>query len=283
MFTLKAQNKVGQTIELTHNDAYTITSISGLDPPDATINTTRNAYADGSMYNSSYVGNRQITITLVINSPAETNRINLYKYFKTKREIRIYYKNDTRDVYIDGYIQAMQISLFDKKQVAQITIMCPKYEFNAVNEDMVAFSNVESLFEFPFAIEESGMEFSKIVIGEEKNVFNDGELETGIIVEIYANGAVKNPTIYNADTNEYFILETTINRGDVLLINTKTNEKCVMLTAANGEKKSLVGTLKEGSTWFKLSQGDNIFIATAAGNPQNMNAICIKQDQYEGV
>lgn len=283
MFTLKAQNKAGQTIELTHNDAYTITSISGLDPPDATINTTRNAYADGSVYNSSYVGNRQLTITLVINSPAETNRINLYKYFKTKREIRLFYKNDTRDVYIDGYIQSMQISIFDKKQVAQITIMCPKYEFNAVDEDMVAFSTIESLFEFPFAIEESGMEFSKIVIGEEKNVFNDGELETGITIEIYANGAVKNPTIYNVDTNEYFIIETTINRGDALLINTKINEKCVMLTAANGEKKSLIGTLKEGSTWFKLSQGDNIFIATAAGNPQNMNAICIKQDQYEGV
>lgn len=283
MFTLKAQNKAGQTIELTHNDAYTITSISGLDPPDATINTTRNAYADGSAYNSSYVGNRQLTITLVINSPAETNRINLYKYFKTKREIRLFYKNDTRDVYIDGYIQSMQISIFDKKQVAQITIMCPKYEFNAVDEDMVAFSTIESLFEFPFAIEESGMEFSKIVIGEEKNVFNDGELETGITIEIYANGAVKNPTIYNVDTNEYFIIETTINRGDALLINTKINEKCVMLTAANGEKKSLIGTLKEGSTWFKLSQGDNIFIATAAGNPQNMNAICIKQDQYEGV
>lgn len=283
MFTLKAQNKAGQTIELTHNDAYTITSISGLDPPDATINTTINAYADGSVYNSSYVGNRQLTITLVINSPAETNRINLYKYFKTKREIRLFYKNDTRDVYIDGYIQSMQISIFDKKQVAQITIMCPKYEFNAVDEDMVAFSTIESLFEFPFAIEESGMEFSKIVIGEEKNVFNDGELETGITIEIYANGAVKNPTIYNVDTNEYFIIETTINRGDALLINTKINEKCVMLTAANGEKKSLIGTLKEGSTWFKLSQGDNIFIATAAGNPQNMNAICIKQDQYEGV
>lgn len=283
MFTLKAQNKAGQTIELTHNDAYTITSISGLDPPDATINTTRNTYVDGSVYNSSYVGNRQLTITLVINSPAETNRINLYKYFKTKREIRLFYKNDTRDVYIDGYIQSMQISIFDKKQVAQITIMCPKYEFNAVDEDMVAFSTIESLFEFPFAIEESGMEFSKIVIGEEKNVFNDGELETGITIEIYANGAVKNPTIYNVDTNEYFIIETTINRGDALLINTKINEKCVMLTAANGEKKSLIGTLKEGSTWFKLSQGDNIFIATAAGNPQNMNAICIKQDQYEGV
>lgn len=283
MFTLKAQNKAGQTIELTHNDAYTITSISGLDPPDATINTTIIAYADGSVYNSSYVGNRQLTITLVINSPAETNRINLYKYFKTKREIRLFYKNDTRDVYIDGYIQSMQISIFDKKQVAQITIMCPKYEFNAVDEDMVAFSTIESLFEFPFAIEESGMEFSKIVIGEEKNVFNDGELETGITIEIYANGAVKNPTIYNVDTNEYFIIETTINRGDALLINTKINEKCVMLTAANGEKKSLIGTLKEGSTWFKLSQGDNIFIATAAGNPQNMNAICIKQDQYEGV
>lgn len=40
MFTLIAENKYGQQLELTHNDAYVITNIDGLDPPDAVINTT---------------------------------------------------------------------------------------------------------------------------------------------------------------------------------------------------------------------------------------------------
>ena len=77
MFTLKAENIYGQKIELTHNDAYVIENVIGLDPPDGVINTTRNASADGSIFNSSYVDNRTITITLAINAPAEENRIEL--------------------------------------------------------------------------------------------------------------------------------------------------------------------------------------------------------------
>ena len=53
MFTLIAENKYGQQLELTHNSAYEVIEIDGLDPPDAIINTTRNANADGSVFNSS--------------------------------------------------------------------------------------------------------------------------------------------------------------------------------------------------------------------------------------
>ena len=64
MYTLIAQNKYEEQLELTHNEAYVITSIDGIDPPDAVINTTRNANADGSVYNSAYVDNRTITIRI---------------------------------------------------------------------------------------------------------------------------------------------------------------------------------------------------------------------------
>lgn len=156
MYTLIAENKYGQQMELTHNEAYVIESIEGLDPPDAVINTTRNANADGSVFNSSYVDNRQIIITLAINGPAEANRINLYKYFKNKYPVTLYYKNDTRDVSINGYVQSMQIEFFKKKQIAQITVFCPNPFFNSTSSEMVDFSSIQDLFEFPFSIEESG-------------------------------------------------------------------------------------------------------------------------------
>ena len=156
MYTLIAENKYGQQMELTRNEAYVIESIEGLDPPDAVINTTRNANADGSVFNSSYVDNRTIIITLAINGPAETNRINLYKYFKNKYPVTLYYKNDTRDVSINGYVQSMQIEFFKKKQIAQITVFCPNPFFNSTSSEMVDFSSVQDLFEFPFSIEESG-------------------------------------------------------------------------------------------------------------------------------
>lgn len=155
MYTLIAENKYGEQLELTHNPAYVIKSIEGIDPPEAVINTTKNANADGSVYNSSYVDNRTIIITLAINGPAEANRIKLYKYFKTKYPVTLYYKNDTRNVFINGYVKNMPIEFFNKKQIAQITIFCPEPFFNASSSDMVDFSSVQDLFEFPFSIEES--------------------------------------------------------------------------------------------------------------------------------
>lgn len=281
MYTLIAQNKYGEQLELTHNEAYVIESIEGLDPPDAVINTTRNANADGSVFNSSYVDNRQIIITLAINGPAEANRINLYKFFKAKYPVRLYYKNATRDVYIDGYVKSIPIEFFNKKQIAQITILCPSPFFNGTNDEIVDFSNVESLFEFPFSIEEP-IEFGEILVQNELNIINNGDVETGFIINIKARGSFTNPTIYSVDTNEYIKLNISLNTGDEIYINTKKKQKTIQLTS-NGETSNIIGNLASGSTWFVLTPGDNIFGVTADTTPENMDVYCVLTDQFEGV
>ena len=418
MYTLIAQNKYGQQMELTHNDAYVIESIEGLDPPDAVINTTRNANADGSIYNSSYVDNRQITITLAINGPAEANRIQLYKYFKNKYPVRLYYQNGTRDVYIDGYCKTIQIEFFKKKQIAQITILCPNPFFKSVENQLIDFSSVTAEFEFPFSVEESGnllpntmtsqsiggiyftvnddgtieasgtstdytwsayvnedgislpagsyelsgcptggssttyrlqaftgdpssptltvndygsgesftltadsivkvrmlvkgtiddtfkpmirtaniesdtymeygdppglIEFGTIIIEQEKDLLNIGDVETGVEFYLKARGPVTNPTIYNSETNEYFKLTLSMVKGDVVYINTQVKQKIVQLTR-NGVTTNIIGQLTSGSTWFVVNPGDNLFIVTAEDNPANLDAYCIVTDQFEGV
>lgn len=155
MYTLYAQNKYGEELELTHNSAYSITDIDGIDPAEAVINTTKNAGADGSVFNSAYVNDRQITITLCVNAPTEINRIALYQFFKPKFPVTLYYKNATRDVYITGYVQSMQIGFFDKKQTVQIVVNCPQPFFNGFEYAIQEFSSIDSLFEFPFSIEVS--------------------------------------------------------------------------------------------------------------------------------
>lgn len=413
MYTLIAQNKYGDQLELTHNEAYVITNIVGIDPPDAVINTTRNANADGSVFNSAYVDNRQITITLAINKPAEANRIQLYQYFKTKYPIRLYYQNSTRNVYVDGFTQNISINFFNKKEIAQITILCPNTFFNGVNDSITEFSTVESLFEFPFSIEESAnllkvtassttvngitftvnddgtvtadgtatdnaylvlgsvklskdityalngcpegggnstyrlywqgvtgnydegegttyrpdsngnvnirivvyegatvedlvfkpmvrvsnmeddtymeygdppgaIEFSRILINEETNVINGGDIDTGAIIEIQAVGQVVNPGIYNVETNEYFIINTTMNQGDVITINTRKKEKSVTLLRA-GVITTLIGSVKFGSSWLQLAPGDNTFIVNADTFPENMLVTFTVVNQFEGV
>lgn len=282
MFTLIAENQFEQQLELTHNPAYTIIEIDGIDPPDATINTTHNAGADGSEFNSAYVNNRQITITLVVNAPAEANRINLYKYFKSKFPVTLYYTNASREVYINGYVQNIDVGYFDKKQTIQIVIFCPKPYFNGVNENAQEFISINGLFEFPFDIEAAGVEFSEMLIGQEQNIVNNGDVTTGVIITIQATGAVTTPKIYNVDTGESLIIDTTLQTGDVVTINTKQGEKAITLLR-NGVTSNLIGSLAEGSTWFTLIPGDNVFTLAADSLAENMLVTFTVTDQYEGV
>lgn len=284
MYTLIVQNKYGQQMELTHNEAYVIESIEGLDPPEAVINTTRNANADGSVYNSSYVDNRQIIITLAINGPAESNRIQLYKYFKNKYPVRLYYRNETRDVYIDGYCKNMQIEFFNKKQIAQITVLCPEPFFNGANNTIIDFSSITSGFEFPFSVEDppGEIEFSTINIEQEKDLINMGDVETGFDIYLKANGPVTNPTIYNSETNEYIKLNISMAEGDTIFINTRNKQKTIQLTS-NGVTTNIIGNLVNGSTWFTLTPGDNLFVITAETTPENLDAYTVLTDQFEGV
>lgn len=281
MYTLKVRNQYGEVLELTHNEGYVITDITGIDPPDAVINTTRNAGADGSMFNGAYVDNRQIVITMAINSPAEENRITLYKYFKMKNAIRLFYKNSTRDVYIDGYVQHINIQYFDKKQIVQITVFCPNPFFNDVSDNMVEFNAIDSLFEFPFEIV-TPIPFSEITTGEEINVRNLGDVASGMEIKIIVAGTVTNPVMYNVVTNQYFKIMKSFATGDVIVVNTNKKYKKVQLTS-EGTTTSIVGNIASGSTWLQIDPGDNIFQITADSNPENIIAFCNTVTQYEGV
>ena len=282
MYTLIAQNKYGEELELTHNQKYTIYNIDGLYPPEGVINTANTAGMDGSVYNSSYLDDRPITITLAINAPAEENRLNLYRYFKTKYPVRLYYRNGARDVYIDGYVEKFTVEYFDKKQIAQIGVKCPMSLFRSTTETLTDFSSLENMFAFPFAIEESGIPFSELILGQQKSIINGGDVETGIVIRLHAIGIVLNPKIYNVDTGEYMILNLRMQPGDEITINTRKKEKSIRLIS-DGVESNVVGTLSAGSTWFNLVPGDNVFTYEADEFSENLQCEFIICNQFEGV
>ncbi len=282
MYTLIAENKYGQQLELTHNKAYCITDIDGINPPEAVINTTRNAGEDGSVFNSSYMNNRTIIITMVINAPAEQNRIILYRYFKSKFPVRLYYKNSERDVYIDGYTQNIQVDYFKKKQMAQITIFCPTPHFNEKTSEIQELSSVQSLFEFPFAIARAGVEFSQIKPNEEKSIMNNGDIETGAQITIRAIDTLIDPKIINIDTGESMTLDIVLIKGDEVKIDTRKGKKGIWLTRG-GDTTNIIGKLAKGSSWFVLAPGDNVFTVDAYSMPENMVVSFAVISQFEGV
>lgn len=282
MYQLKVENKYGEILELSQNPNYVIKSIDGIDPPDAIINTTRNANADGSVFNSAYVDNRTITITLAINQPTEENRISLYKYFKSKYPVTIYYKNDSRNVLINGYIQNIPIGYFEKKEVFQVTIFCPEPYFEGVEQETSHFDSAIALFEFPFSIS-TPIPFSQYTSDRENVIMNNGDIETGALFVLHATGGpVVNPGIVNMQTNETFNFNITLEAGDEIRLNTVVKQKSVILVKKNGTIQNLIANSINAS-WFQLRPNENYFSVTATSGIANLDATIYLKDKFMGV
>lgn len=286
MYTAKIQNALGETLTLTGREAaYQITSIRGLNPPGATVNISSIAGMDGGVFNSSKLETRNIVITLRINGDVEQNRLNLYRFFKTKENCTFFFKNGSRDVSIDGYIDTFEVDLFQRGQTAQISIVCPQPYFHALDEIMQNSSNVTPLFTFPFTINAgspvviSSLDDSALVI-----ISNNSETGTGINVEVDFRAACNSFELKNTTSGEGMKFAYSFENGDTLLINTNSGHKSVRLIRG-GVVSPLLSALQIGSAFFQLLPGDNIFeyLIDGAENPSAVNIIFRYRIAYRGV
>lgn len=258
MFSLTVKNKYGKEMTLTQNPSYCVYDIDGLSPPDATINTTKTVVTDGSLFNSAYLNNRQIIITTTIESPAEDGRAKLYDFFQSKMPVTLFFENEIYNAKIDGFVQNISIGFFQKKQTAQITVVCLDPYFHDIKTEHVILKNVDDMFEFPFDIADDGVEFSEIS-AETKAVINKSQVEVGAIFNIFANQNTENPMIALQESNEFIGLSINMEMGQHLSICTIPKKKKAVLIGANGEESNVIGSLMEGSAWLKLRPGMNTF------------------------
>lgn len=284
MYSLIVRNKYGDSMELTHNDKFTISNISGFDPPDAEIHTVRYAGEDGSVYNSSVMNSRTITITIAINNPAELNRLELYRYFKSRYPVRLYYQTETRNVYIDGYVQNFQVAYFNKKQTAQITVYCPRpylIEDDLSGDNLIDMSN--PLFEFPFSTEiDEPIPFSEPSDLLIQSVINRGDLETGCTITIHAMDTVVNPRFVNQVNGQGIYLNITLAEGDDLTICTIVGQKSIK-RIRNAVATNMISAFAYGSEWMIMAAGENDIIVTADSGGANMLLSFDIPALYEGV
>lgn len=283
MFNLIVETQNGERLDFSQvSDKYDILSIDGLTSPDTNINTSSLYYADGCLVNSMRAEKRNIVINMNIKPPIELNRLKLYKFFACKAKITLYWTNDSRDVYIKGIIEKFETNLFDKVQQPQISIICPQPYFISTTEDVIGFTDSESLFEFPFSIPDMG-----IIMGEGKGRISQlvdvGEANTGIIVKITAvEGAVTNPSITNRTTGDTFTINYTMSANQQIVINSNAGEKSIYLYTESS-KKNFLSKRKYGTKWITCVPGNNDFYYTAESGSANMQVEFIINKKYQGV
>jgi predicted phage tail component-like protein len=272
MFSLKVENAKGAILELTNDETnFQVTNVEGLNPPNATINTSDFANGDGSAFNSSKIPNREIVITVYINGDVQTNRLTLYQYFRNKNWCKIYYTDDKRDVYIEGYVQAFEAPIFTQKQVAQISILCPDPYFKDIETIVQSISKALKKFTFPFSINiGEPIAFSEIELEKITNVINESESETGLIVNVTFMGRVDKLEIRNIDNGQNFIIDYNFMANDKLIINCNRGSKSVILTR-DALAYNLIPYVRSGSTFFQLGIGDNNFSFLADDGTSDMS------------
>lgn len=272
MFSLKVENAKGAILELTNDETnFQVTNVEGLTPPNATINTSDFANGDGSAFNSSKIPNREIVITVYINGDVQTNRLTLYQYFRNKNWCKIYYTDDQRDVYIEGYVQAFEAPIFTQKQVAQISILCPDPYFKDIETIVKSISKALKKFTFPFSINiGEPIAFSEIELEKITNVINESESETGLIVKVTFMGRVDKLEIRNIDNGQNFIIDYNFMANDKLVINCNRGSKSVILTR-DAVEYNLIPYVRSGSTFFQLGIGDNNFSFLADDGTSDMS------------
>lgn len=282
MYTLKAENNRGNVINLTGNSNYTVYKITGLNPPQANISSSANSTSDGMSINNVRVESRNIVIYMTIEGNVESNRLNLYRHFPLKKNVKLYFSNDSRNVSIEGVVEVIECDIFSNKQVAQISIICPKPYFKDVDELISNFSDITSNFTFPFSIAEAGIEFSTIGGNARKSIINTGDVDTGIIIKLFAIGTVVNPVIYDVFNNTHFKLKFTMQTSDTILINTNVGEKSVQLIR-DGVTTNVMGYMQSDSTWFTLAAGDNVFTYETDSGTSNLQITFTTSLLYGGV
>lgn len=283
MYSLIIQNK--DKLQLEFNSigaAYNITNAQGLSSPKNTINTNVSALIDGGTFNSAKVNMRTINLAFTIEYPVEANRLKVYKVLRAKEPITLYYKSNLLDLFIEGYVETLDIGHFDKKQKATVAILCPFPYWKNAQQIINQLSVVTNMFHFPFPYSDS-IVFGAIDTEAKAVVVNNGGITTGLTFELYAKQPVTNPKIFDYVTQDYIGLNFSMQAGDLIIINTMTGEKSVTLIR-NAIETNIFNNLQRGSTWLQLAAGGSVYVYQIdSGSLQSLEVDIKHYDLYEGV
>ena len=284
MCELTLENRNGDRLTFGMQSPFQITEFQGLNPASATINTSEVAFIDGEKFNSAKLNVRTINIAFAITIEPDKNRIEIYKVLKPKQTVKVTYKNDYRDVWIEGYVQKVDISYFAKTQVCTCTILCPDPFLREAQQIVDEMSSITPMFHFPFhSTASKDIVFGEIEIGGGITVHNGGDVETGLIIELHARKAVSDPKVINYGTNEYIGLKFDMEAGDVITINTSPGNKTVTLFR-DGVESNIFNSVTSGSTWLQLSAAGETFVyEVGTGDPVDLLVTFKHDNLFEGV
>lgn len=293
-------NHLGESLTLElgspERSGLLVRAITGLGPPQATINSYDLATIDGSRFVSSKTQPRNIVLTVMpihtSNESVEDNRLKAYRYFPIKQKVKFTVRTDNRYAYVIGYVESNEADIFSNEETLTISLICPDpYFYECGDGQTIVFTGIESEFEFEFSnesLEQNEIEISAIKALKSKTFVYAGDAEIGFLISIRIMGTISGDIfIYNPVTHETMTLDTTkITPGlipnDYVNISTVKGRKSVQHVRGSSIT-NVINALDHDSDWFTLRKGLNTLVYTVDEGEDNMYLSLIFTPAYQGV
>lgn len=222
-----------------------------------------------------------------INASIESLRQMSYRYFPVKQAIKLFIKTSNRHVWINGYVESNEPDIFNKDEGATISIICPNPYFYGVDEESVytQLKTVTPSFEFPDdgdpetqdgfsneSLSQKMLEMGELQLTNSTNITYDGDIETGVILEIVFNGPpnssyplmITNRTKNSSMSLNISMLSQLIQRpiltGDKLIVSSISRNKFIKFYDIDGIYKDGLNVLSIFNRewgWLVLKKGHN--------------------------
>jgi hypothetical protein len=257
MFELKIENASGNIVDLNDGERFEVLSVSGLNPPSASIFTAKSPNRKGLKYNGSTLNERVVVIEVKLHGDIERSRNALYDWTDPEQYAKIYYRNDAKNVFCEGYVETCEVDLFTDNEIVNVEILCPSPYWNDLSEIVTDISNLLKQFTFPFAIGSAGVPFSTLLDSNITTIFNSGA-ETGARFVLRFSGDASNVTIFDdKDVSRQFRINRSFSDGWTVVIDTEASPKTCKGYQPDGTEVNLMRYIGANPTWPVLKKGNN--------------------------
>lgn len=267
---------------------YLLADCDGIYTVSNKVGISDNTMTDGATYQGTVVSKRNIVLTLRDKENHRLNRYQLYQLFPSKTKGTLTYSEDGVDRVIDYYVESIDIDSVAKVRTATISLICPDPFFKATSDIVLTMAGWDSGFKFIHEFNADGEAFGQRIQERLKTIENNSGAEgIGLKIEIYANGAVSNPSITQVETGNTVKVGTTAHpmnmvNGDLLTITTETNNKKVRFTH-EGVTTEINEYLDEDSEFIQLIAGTNTIGYAADSGDAYMTVTLTYREKYLGV
>lgn len=263
------KNSNGRKITFGNADPYFLENITGIAMPTYAVYTTKGSTQDGEDYVSANAEKRNILIDVVITKDVLNSAEKLYNIFTPKQSGTLIYYRDDEANQIDYVVESMEIINMGYLKKATLSLICPFPFFQDIAESKLNLAYYMGLIQFPITLPAEPFYMTTMVQNLIVNIPNDSSIDLGMTIKFTANGAVKNPQLFNVDTREFLKMNIQMITGDEITATTQYKNKKVLLKR-NGVVNDITALIDNDSTWLQIYTDDNLFRYDADENLNNL-------------